>query len=137
MKELTYEEFRDRIMAEQRSRKIFVETGLTKNITVAFQAYQKLLAERDREVFLTNQMRKGSGHTQYMYEKYQMPDCPLCKMTLTLWPITIPEGPANRNGYKSHYLCENPHCSYEKYSTEEMIEELQKHKPKMMATGRI
>ena len=44
------------------------------------------------------------------------PRCPLCDNVLLLRAITVHQGKANINGYKSHFYCSNDSCLYEQYS---------------------
>lgn len=44
------------------------------------------------------------------------PKCPKCKSSLYINAINTPEGPANRNGYKSVWTCGNDDCFYQRFS---------------------
>jgi hypothetical protein len=96
MREMTQEEFEDRAMALHRARKIFVETGLTKNISKAFEAYQGLFAERERRVFLSSQV----DHPPTIMDRYERPQCPDCGSDMRI--RVVPENP---EGIKTQLVC--------------------------------
>lgn len=76
MKSLTQQEFTERMEAIQRAQKIFVESGLTNNITVAFHIYQEVFAERERQLFITEQVKDfRPGGKLARYERIPCPDC--------------------------------------------------------------
>lgn len=92
MKKLTFEEFVDRTMAIQRARRIFIDSGLTNNITHAFQAYQEIFAEREREIFINiNAYMKSASSS--MYGKYEYPLCLDCGAVMNL--RQVPDNPEN------------------------------------------
>jgi hypothetical protein len=103
MKTLTEEEFKDRLSAIQRSRRIFVETGLTNNITTAFEVYQSILAERDREIFM-NTIVNGNRNPALM-DKFERPKCPECNFDLMFRVV-----PPNDEGVVTQLVCNNPSC---------------------------
>lgn len=55
------------------------------------------------------------------------PKCPECRMPLLLRRIGFPPGRGNSNGYKSEWYCNYGDCSYEKFSTATVEEELNKY----------
>lgn len=76
MKSLTMQEFTERMDAIQRAERIFIESGLTNNITVAFRIYQEIFAERERQLFISEQygdFRPGGRLARY--ERIPCPDC--------------------------------------------------------------
>jgi len=103
MKELTKEEFYDRAMAIQRARHIFIESGLTNNITHAFQAYQAIFAEREREIFLSAMALGGRPRT--IMDRYERPKCPNCGHDMMFRQV-----PENPEGLKSQLVCSNKEC---------------------------
>jgi hypothetical protein len=102
MKTITEEEFRDRAQAIQRASKIFVESGLTNNITDAFRAYQEIFAEREREIFLSTQFYGNKPKT--VMDKYDRPKCE-CGSEMKFRII-----PTNDEGIKTQLVCSNPEC---------------------------
>jgi hypothetical protein len=76
MKKLTREEFDDRMNAIQRARGIFIASGLTKNLTIAFELYQEIFADRERQLTLNSSIETGE-HRNIMdnYERIKCPDC--------------------------------------------------------------
>ena len=76
MKEMTREEFEDRAMALQRATEIFIKSGLTDNLTKAFEAYQAIFAERERQIFMSSQVY-GTRPKTIMdnFERVKCPDC--------------------------------------------------------------
>jgi hypothetical protein len=91
MKELTFEEFVDRTMAIQRARRIFIDSGLTTNVTHAFQAYQTIFAEREREIFIN--INAYMIPSSSMYGKYEKPLCIDCGSYMNV--RQVPENPEN------------------------------------------
>jgi hypothetical protein len=92
MKELTFEEFVDRTTAIQRARRIFIDSGLINNVTHAFQAYQAIFAEREREIFI-NINAYMMPPPSSMYGKYKYPLCLDCGATMNV--RQVPENPEN------------------------------------------
>jgi len=103
MKEISEEEFRDRAMALQRAEAIFIESGLTNNITKAFIAYQAIFAEREREIFLSTQFYGNKPKT--VMDKYDRPKCPECDADMMF--RQVPENPDN---IKVQLVCKNERC---------------------------
>jgi hypothetical protein len=102
MKSLTEEEFKDRTQAILRSRKIFIDSGLTKNISVAFELYQKVLSEREREIFLSTQVYGNRPRTPL--DKYERPVCE-CGSEMAFRMV-----PPNDKGIKVQLVCQNSEC---------------------------
>lgn len=48
--------------------------------------------------------------------------CPTCMMPLMARPINIPTGKGNREGYTSHWYCQEESCNFEEYSYENFRE---------------
>jgi len=121
MKELTMDEFVDRMNTIARARKIFIKSGITKNITDAFTLYQEVLADHHRDVFLHTYV-EGSHPKTFVDQNYIRPQCPECrsqrrgKQPLYLRIINMPKGPQNMYGYKSAWICMHPKCIYEEFS---------------------
>jgi hypothetical protein len=103
MKELTEEEFQDRAGAIQRARHIFIESGLMNHLTRAFQAYQEIFAEREREIFLDTQ-RYGNRPRTVM-DKYERPKCPDCGSDMMFRLV-----PKNTEGIKVQLVCSKTNC---------------------------
>jgi len=111
MNKLTEKEFQDRLYAVARARKIFIGSGLTKNIGDAFALYQGILAGQERP--LTIRTDQGEALYRSSFGKYERPGCPLCGTGKIKFRLA-PEGP---EGYKTELLCENPQCDGFWYST--------------------
>jgi len=103
MKKLTEEEFRDRAMALHMARKIFIESGLTNNITHAFEAYQKICADKERQIFLATQAQ--GNRPQTIMDKYERLKCPNCGGDLMFRNV-----PENDKGIKIQLVCSNKDC---------------------------
>lgn len=102
MKKLTKEEFRDRVNAVHRAKKIF--SGLTEgNITIAFEAYQEILAEQERQINIT--AKQAVGMTSSPFNDLERPRCPECGEVMNLRPV-----PKNEEGVNSQLVCANPKC---------------------------
>lgn len=103
MNKLTRDEFIDRTRAVLRAKNIFIDSGVTNNISVAFELYQKILADREREIEL-NTIAAGSRNRTIM-DKYERPLCPVCNN-----PMRFRRVPENTEGIKIQLICENPKC---------------------------
>jgi len=103
MKKLTEKQFRDRIEALQRARKIFIESGITENISIAFKLYQLILAEKDRPIIIDTKT-KGQRPKSY-FDKFKRPKCPDCGHDFFFRPV-----PQNEDGIQMQLVCSNPKC---------------------------
>lgn len=102
MKELTEDEFYDRMRALKRAQIIFVDTGVTSNITEAFMAYQAIFAEREREIFINSeydQLYPGRAISR-RYERLKCEDCGHDLMFRLI----------NDTEVKTQLVCSNPIC---------------------------
>ena len=54
MNKIGREEFKDRTEAILRARSIFIDSGVTANISIAFELYQGILAEQERKLVVSN-----------------------------------------------------------------------------------
>ena len=77
MKELTQDEWSQRLLDMQNARKIFISTGLTKNISVAFEVYQELLADEKLDVFVSTMQGKPVRTPMDLVDRPQCDDCNL------------------------------------------------------------
>jgi hypothetical protein len=82
MKRMSKEDFADRVMALERARRIFIESGLTNNISIAFEAYQAILAESDRQLQVANDQIDGRFGS--VLDEYERPECPACGRPMLL-----------------------------------------------------
>lgn len=103
MNKMSREEFNDRIEALQRSRKIFIESGLTDNITVAFEAYQTVCADRERKLFLSSQ--SDGNRKPSMMDQYERPKCPDCGSDMMFRVMK-----ENEEGVKTQLVCSGLRC---------------------------
>ena len=101
MKELTQEEFIDRSQAVIRARHIFIDSGVTKNLTLAFELYQKVCAEREREIFITSQQYRNRERT--FMDRYERVKCPDDGFDMMFRMV-----PENKDGIKIQLVCSNP-----------------------------
>ncbi len=115
MKKLTGEEFRDRVKALARARKIFIP-GVTKSISDAFVLYQGVLAEEERKEKLVSERTRDYGPLGDI----QRPECPDCGGTMGLRLIRAPKGRQNKKGWNSCWTCDDDKCLHEEYSLNEL-----------------
>lgn len=116
MKKLTREEFVDRMQALADAKGIFIDSGITKNITIAFQFYQDLLAEKERPLQLDSKKDQvsdvmaetPSSITISMDVELERPQCPDCGEFLHLRQATEDE---EKEGFRSAWICKK--CRYE------------------------
>jgi RNase P subunit RPR2 len=114
MKKMTYEEFQSRLIAVNNARKIFIP-HITKNISVAFELYQEILAEEKLPVTISTSV--GGNHAMSILDEYKRPACDECggELRLSITPVT-------RNGitYPTTWVCTK--CEME-YYTEKTAQE--------------
>jgi hypothetical protein len=119
MKLLSKEEFDDRVRAVQRATKIF--GPLTdQNITLAFQAYQEILAEQERPRQL-NTVEHGE-RSPTIIDDLGRPKCPKCGFDMMIRQV-----PTNNEGVKAQFVCTNKTCDLvldSPLSVQEIIQEL-------------
>lgn len=121
MKRMEKQEFIDRHLAVARAKRMYWP-HLTNNITLAFNIYQTILAEQERDLFITNSTRR-----QTLIDGYVRPKCPECDFNLGLEIINTPKGRANRYGWKTVWRC--PVCLNEQFSkktVQDWMKELKK-----------
>ena len=123
MRKLTPEEFKDRIEAVARARKIFIP-HITKNVTVAFELYQKVFAEQQRSLFLSSIIEGKRPRT--WLDEYERPRCPECNEPLHLRVIRVGKGKQNKKGWKTCWECLGETCYYEKYSRKSVRKQLKR-----------
>jgi len=98
MKTITEEEFQDRTRAVLRSRQIFIDSGITNNISIAFELYQKVCADRERDIFLSTMVQGSRSKT--VLDKYNRPKCPDCDADMMFRQV-----PTNKEGIKVQLVC--------------------------------
>lgn len=101
MKELTIEEYNDRLQAINRAHAIFRELT-DNNITKSFQAYQLIFAERERKIFLTTMNGRRS---RTIMDKYERPQCPDCGYDMMFRVV-----PDNNENIRTQLVCSNSQC---------------------------
>ncbi|MFA5398726.1 MAG: hypothetical protein WC346_22110 [Methanogenium sp.] len=104
MKKLTEAEFRDRTLAVLRANKIFIDSNVTNNVSIAFELYQKVCAEREREIFLSTKYYGNKPRT--VMDAYERPKCPDCNTDMAFRAV-----PENEEGTKMQLVCTNPECN--------------------------
>lgn len=82
MKRLTYSEFSKRAEELAKARAIFVDSGFTNNISVAFDIYMNMLAEEEIQQFISTAMAGSRPMTPL--DDYVRPKCPECGIDLRL-----------------------------------------------------
>jgi hypothetical protein len=119
MVKMTREEFDDRAGAIQRAQKIFIESGLTDNYNKAFEAYQSIFAEREREILLSDKYYGNRPRT--VFDDFVRPVCPECGEPMLFRQI------ANTPGVLTQLICSSKFCDVvidSEHSVEEWVEEL-------------
>jgi len=81
MKKLTFNEFQARVEAVAKASKIFIP-HITDNISIAFELYQKVLAEE--EMPLTISTEETSHQAMTPMDDFERPKCPECNMDMRL-----------------------------------------------------
>lgn len=103
MKQLTEEEFNERTLAVLRANQIFIDSGVANNISIAFELYQKVCAEREREIFISTQV--GGNRARTIMDRYIRPSCPECGADMMFRNI-----PDNPEGIKTQLVCTTVDC---------------------------
>ena len=101
------------------ARRIFIP-HITKNISIAFGLYQEVLAEQERDIFLSAMSNGDKLRTKL--DDFVRPTCPDCGNDLYLRIINTPKGKANIHGYRTQWMCIQDDCIYEKYSEKTLSE---------------
>lgn len=99
MKRLTKEEFESAVEREaaiRRAQGIFIASGITNNITLAFELYQAILAEREREINVVHENDKPVS----IFDTLPRPKCDLCNSDMALRFL-----PPNSEGIVSQAVC--------------------------------
>lgn len=103
MRVLTFEEFKNRTIEVAKARRIFIESGFTNNITLAFEIYQEILGEETYDLFITNRQKPFNNITR-----------PLCSECDTELKLDMVPRKINNKLYLSTWVCIN--CGAEFYS---------------------
>jgi hypothetical protein len=99
MKEITEEEFADRMAALERAGRIFPDVL---NVSERFKIYQKVFAEREREIFISTNRYGNKPRTPM--DRYDRPKCE-CGSDMAFRMV-----PPNDEGVKVQLVCMNPEC---------------------------
>lgn len=112
----------NRKLAIIEARKLYIKTGVTDNIAVAFRIY----LDNHPEVDLPYMISKRD--TEYVTPKTipdrNRPRCPYCDIAMSLWQVNT--HPKNMVGgpYKTQWICPNEDgCGYQDEYSELSIEE--------------
>lgn len=108
MKKLEMEEFNARLQEVAKARNIFIKSGITKNITHAFQLYQDMLAEEQVAVMISG--------INTPWGNVERPTCDECGSDMKLMPFPKKVGDIV---YPTTWVCE---CGIEEY-TEKTVKE--------------
>lgn len=117
MRNLTREEFIDRIETVNKARKIFGPLT-NNNVSKAFEAYQLILAHEQREIMLNSKQHGGSRRKRF--DDYERPKCPDCGKNMALQEVnTGPQNQVEDKTAKTYWCCEDVlYCGYMgEYST--------------------
>ena len=123
MKKVSFEQFNNRMQEVAKARRIFIESGLTNNISDAFALYQDIFAEEQMEVFVTT-MASGNRPITPI-DDYVRPRCPECDVDLRLIiGTTDPDG----KEWPTAWYCEQ--CFTYFYQNKTVVELMQELKKK-------
>lgn len=124
MKQLTKDEFEARTAAMLEARNIFIDSGVTKSINIAFDIYLSILSGADHVVVLNN-MTDG-GRRGSPLDEYDRLECPQCGAPMLLQIFKYePDSPV-----KSRMFCPSNKCdtAYDSDRTLEQWKEVLKKK---------
>ena len=116
MRKLTQDEFNDRMIAIAEAKRIFVDSGITNNITLAFEMYQDILADKERPLQLDSKEQGADKAPSFspptitlpLDIELEKPQCPDCGDPMTLREATEDE---KKEGFRSAWICKK--CRYE------------------------
>jgi len=108
MEKMNYDEFHNRMKEVTKARKIFIP-HITKNISIAFELYQEVLAEEKMEVFIST--LEGGNKPMTMFDDFERPRCEECDSELGLKVNAIDEKGKN---HPTAWVCLK--CGREEYS---------------------
>lgn len=121
MKDITLEMFKQRTLDILRSRKIFISSGVTNNITIAYQLYRDMLLEDDLVNIIPEKVNAiEHGLVPDSSFKFTRLLCKECGAEMYLRAIYLPVGPSNLKGWKSCWECSR--CLHEEYSLKTVLE---------------
>ena len=103
MKILTKEEFNERVGAVAEAQIIFIGSGLTNSVDLAWELYRDILAEKEFAVRITSDMEKQFNENPF--DKYPRPKCPECGTDMYFRKV-----PDNPEGIKTQLVCVNDKC---------------------------
>lgn len=115
MNKMEITEFQNRIEAVARARNIFINSGLTNNITDAFTLYQEVLAEQHRDIFLSSAIHGDRPWT--IFDEYDRPECPDCGADMLFRGVG-----ENKEGIQIQLVCSNPKCDLVLSSKKTIVE---------------
>lgn len=104
MNKMTNEEAREQLIALQNAREIFVKTGLTNNITLALEAYQRVFAKHEIRQRLSTKSDGNAPRT--VMDSYERPLCPACGSEMKFRFVKD-----NPEGIKTQLICKNSECN--------------------------
>lgn len=120
MKRLTHQEFQERLHEVAKANKIFVESGITKNITHAFTLYQEMLIEEEERMLINLPTTIQGQRPITVLDEYNRPVCEECgsEMFLRIAPVML-DGVL----YHTTWVCGNKdECGNEVYSEKTLRE---------------
>jgi uncharacterized protein with PIN domain len=123
MKKLTFVEFQDRLKEVSKARAIFIKSGITDDLTVAFTLYQTILADEEKKAFVST--TEGGKRPVTFLDDYERPKCPECQTDLMLQMFAKDEA---LKVWPTAWVCTN--CKAEFYSEktlEDWTKELKKN----------
>ena len=106
MKEISKDNFSEelnRTDAVLRARNIFIKSGITNNVSVAFELYQSIFAEQERKIFLSTVVAGNRNKT--IMDRYERPKCPECGADMMFRKVSD-----NPDGTKVQLVCQKPDC---------------------------
>lgn len=123
MKKLTFQEFQERLAEVTKARAIFIKSGITDNLTIAFALYQAILADEEKKVVVST--AEGGKRPITFLDDYERPKCPECQTDLRLQIFAKDE---SSKIWPTAWICTN--CKAEFYSEktiEDWMKELKKN----------
>jgi hypothetical protein len=103
MKDISKQDFYDRLQATADAQRIFISSGFTNSIDLAWELYRDILAEKDFAIIITSDMSKAMNDNPF--DKYPRLKCPVCQNDLYFRRL-----PENPEGIRTQLICASEKC---------------------------
>lgn len=103
MKDLSRTDFMERMEAVANAQEIFIKSGVTNSIDLAWELYRDVLAVKDFQRLINS--NNGKNYNENPFDKYPRPKCPECGNDLYFRFVM-----ENPQGIVSQLVCAGDQC---------------------------